>query len=119
MLKSALTLTKWWSLGMILLCMTFGLAMGCSSPKAVLPQVGPRAIPEIFLADRPSFTPLTEAEFAAIPITAKGKILKNQTDWIAYADIADAAVQGYRGYIQSLFDKDAKAAAPAPAKKWW
>jgi hypothetical protein len=55
------------------------------------------------LPERPTFTPLTQAEFDAIPIQAKGKILKNQTDWIAWADIADAAVQGYRGYIKDLF----------------
>jgi hypothetical protein len=82
-----------------------------------LPPVGPRAVPEIFLADRPAFTPLTEEEFAAIPITAKGKILKNQTDWTAFADIAEAAIQGYRGYIQSLFDKDS-VPKDEPKKGW-
>jgi hypothetical protein len=82
------------------------MSLGCSTPKAILPQVGPRAVPGIFLADRPAFVPFTDEEFGKIPITAKGKILKNQTDWTAWADIADAAIQGYRGYIQSLFDKD-------------
>lgn len=72
----------------------------------MLPQVGPRAVPEIFLADRPAFTPLTQEEFDKIPITAAGKILKNQTDWIAYADIADAAIQGYRDYLKDLFEGD-------------
>ena len=82
--------------------------MACSSvPKQVLPQVGPRAVPEIFLADRPTFTPLTQEEFDKTPITVKGKILKFTTDTTAFCDIADAAVQGYRSYIQSLFDKDA------------
>ena len=77
------------------------------------------------MADRPNFPALTEAEFNAIPIQAAGKILKNQTDWEAYASIADAAIQGYRGYIQSLFDKDAppEVAPGVPAtpvqKGWW
>jgi hypothetical protein len=82
------------------------MLFGCSTPaKVVLPQVGARAIPEIFLADRPIFTPLSQDEFDKIPITAKGKILKNQTDWIAWADVANAAIQGYRSYIASLFDE--------------
>jgi hypothetical protein len=81
------------------------MLFGCSTPaKVVLPSVGPRAVPAILLGDRPTFTPLTQAEFDAIPIQAKGKILKNQTDWTAWADIANAAIQGYRGYIGSLFN---------------
>ena len=55
--------------------------------------------------------PFTDEEFNKIPITAAGKILKNQTDWEAYASIADAAIQGYRSYIQSLFDEKGKAEA--------
>jgi hypothetical protein len=46
---------------------------------------------------------LSQEEFDKIPITAKGKLLKNQTDWTAWADIADAAIQGYRNYIKDLF----------------
>jgi hypothetical protein len=84
------------------------LIVGCSSPKQGLPQVGPRAVPGIFLPERPIFTPLSEEEFSKIPITAQGKVLKNQTDWIAWADIADAAVQGYRDYIKSLFNEQTK-----------
>ena len=106
---------------MTLLCASFLLTAACSAPKQVLPQVGPRAVPGIFLPERPVFSPLTEDEFKAIPITAKGKILKNQTDWTAWADIADAAIQGYRGYIQSLFDKEAppevSPGVPATGKK--
>jgi len=74
----------------------------------VIPKVGPRAIPAIFLAERPVFNPLTQAEFDAIPITAKGKILKNQTDWEAYADIAEAAISGYRSYLKDLFIEESK-----------
>jgi len=82
------------------------MLLGCSTPKAVLPQVGSRAIPDILLPERPVFTPLTESEFDAIPIQAKGKILKFITDTTAFCDIADAAIQEYRFYIQSLFDGD-------------
>ena len=50
----------------------------------------------------------TDEEFNQIPIQALGKILKNQTDWQAAWDIAQAAIQGYRGYIKSLFDEGKK-----------
>ena len=83
--------------------------MGCFGPKKqTLPQVGPRAIPDIFLPDQPSPTPFTDEEFNQIPIQALGKILKNQTDWQAAWDIAQAAIQGYRDYIKSLFDEGKK-----------
>ena len=100
--------TKWWKLTTILTCsLCFG-TMACSSPKAILPQVGPRAVPDIFLPDRPVFTPLTQEEFDKIPITAKGKILKSQTDWTGYADQADIVVQGYRSFIEDVFNSDSK-----------
>lgn len=81
-------------------------------------------MPGIFLADQPTFVPFTAEEFDKIPIQAAGKILKNQTDWEAYADIARAAIQGYRNYIASLFDKDAPpevspGVPTAPIKKGW
>ena len=90
----------------------------------MLPKVGPQAIPGIFLPDRPTFKALTQEECDKTPITVKGKLLKYDTDWIAWADMADIAVQGYRDYIQSLFDKDAPPeVAPgvpgAPVKKGW
>lgn len=74
----------------------------------MLPQVGPQATPGIFLPERPTFKPLTQEECDKIPITAKGKLLKFDTDWTAWADMADIAVQGYRDYIKSLFDESKK-----------
>lgn len=82
------------------------MMFGCSSPPKVgLPQIGTRAIPDIFLPEPPVFTPFTKAEFDAIPITLKGKILKYKTDVGAAWEIAGAAVQGYREYIKSLFNE--------------
>jgi hypothetical protein len=74
----------------------------------VLPQVGPQAIPAIFLPDRPVFKPLTQDECDKTPITVKGKLLKYDTDWTAWADMADIAIQGYRGFIGDLFKADKK-----------
>lgn len=82
--------------------------MACSPPRATLPQVGRAGIPEINLPDRPAPPVFTEDEFKAMPITVKGKILKSHTSWVAWADIADAAVKGYRDYLKELFDKDKK-----------
>ena len=77
--------------------------MACSTPPIVqLPQAGRRAVPDIFLGERPQPVPLTEQEFEAIPITAQGKIIQNQVNWIAYADVADVAIQGYREFITNL-----------------
>jgi hypothetical protein len=62
-------------------------------------------VPELQLDERPRLS-LTDQEIEAIykaSPTGTGKILKNQTHWIAYADIADAAVQGYRDYIRNVF----------------
>lgn len=78
----------------------------CSSQKASLPQVGKAALPNIFLPDDPVFTPLTQEEYDKIPITAKGKILKFDSDVIAYCDIARTAVREYRSFISDLFDKE-------------
>jgi len=82
-------------------------------------------VPSILLPERPALNPLNEAEFDSMPITLKGKLLKFTTDVTAFCDVADAAIQGYRGFIQSLFDKDAppevSPGVPAtPVKKgWW
>ena len=57
------------------------------------------------LSDRPSLD-LTDAEITAIykaSPTGTGKILKNQAGWIGYADIADAAVTGYKNYLRDIF----------------
>jgi len=80
--------------------------MACS-PKVshVLPPIGEQAIPNIQLPDEPTPPLFSDAEFDAIPLTAQGKILKYKTDVDAYADIAMAAVEGYRKYLQSLFEK--------------
>lgn len=81
---------------------------GCSAPKAILPPVGNLAAPEIHLAPRPVPPVFTEQEFAAMPITAQGKILKFKLAWDSYANIADLAVKQYRDYLKGLFAKDKK-----------
>jgi len=74
----------------------------------VLPQVGKAAIPDIQLAERPAPPVFTDAEFNAMSITAKGKVLRSYTAWVSYANIADAAIQGYRSYLKSVFSEEEK-----------
>jgi hypothetical protein len=67
-------------------------------------------VPNLQLDERPVLN-LTDQEIEAIykaSPTGTGKILKNQTHWIAFADIADAAVQGYKDYIKSVFTPSGK-----------
>ena len=81
--------------------------------------MGEQAVPSILLPDRPELDQFTKEEMKAIPRTAHGKILRNLAAWAGYADIAQAAVQGYRDYIKSVFGGK-KEPEPAPAKKgWW
>ena len=68
--------------------------------------MGPAAIPDIRLGDRPTLNPFTRDEFSKIPITAHGKILKFLADVQAYEDQADLAIQGYRDYLATLFGGD-------------
>ena len=80
--------------------------MACSAPKAILPPVGSLAVPEINLAPRPTPPVFTDSEFSAMPLTAKGKIIKFKVAWDSYANIADMAIKQYRDYLQGLFGKD-------------
>ena len=87
-----------------LICFT-----GCASQtKSVLPPLGEQAVPNLPLDERPVLD-LTDAEittiFKASP-TGTSKILKNQTRWAGYADIAEAAVEGYKGYLRGIFGGD-------------
>lgn len=69
----------------------------------VIPQVGKLAIPEIYPPERPETQLYTQEELDSMPITVKGKILKTHTSWVAYADLADAAIQAYRDYLAGVF----------------
>ena len=92
------------------------ILMGCEGTvKQSLPQMGANAVPSLALDDRPTLD-LSDEEILAVrkaSISATGKILKNQAAWTGYADIADAAVQGYRDYIKNVFGGD-KAKKKAP-----
>ena len=70
--------------------------------------MGEQAVPNLPLDERPVLD-LTDAEittiFKASP-TGTSKILKNQTRWAGYADIAEAAVEGYKGYLRGIFGGD-------------
>ena len=76
--------------------------------------MGPAAIPDIRLGERPALNPFSRNEFNKIPITAHGKILKYLADVQAYEDQADLAIQGYRDYLTTLFGGD-KAKKKAPS----
>ena len=78
--------------------------------KYSLPPMGEAAVLNLPLADRPILD-LTDAEITAIykaSPTGTGKILKNQAGWIGYADVADAAVEGYRNYLRDIFSAKKK-----------
>ena len=95
-----------WLLVIGLISVTSMASMGCLfQPKVVLPQVGPAAVPPIYLPDRPLFRPFTVEEFDKIPDGAHGKILTYLADVLSYEEQADIAIEGYRHYIGGLFDK--------------
>lgn len=75
-------------------------------------------MPDLPLNDRPSLD-LAQREildiYQASPV-GTGKILKNQAQWRAYAEKADAVAQGYREYIEELFTPKEP---EKPPKKWW
>ena len=70
--------------------------------------MGEKAVPNLPLDERPILD-LTDAEITAIfkaSPTGTSKILKNQTRWAGYADIAEAAVEGYKSYLKGIFGGD-------------
>jgi hypothetical protein len=78
--------------------------------------MGEQAVPSILLPDRPELDQFTKEEMIAIPRSAHGKILKNQAAWWGFADLAQAAIQGYRDYIKTVFGGKKE---PSPPKKGW
>ena len=109
---------KMWLPWMILASMVCMIGTGCAKPPLVIPQIGSQAVPNILLPERPELDPFTKEEMKAIPRSAHGKILKNQAAWWGYASIAQAAVQGYRDYILTVFGGK-KESEPPPKKKWF
>lgn len=70
--------------------------------------MGEAAVPALHLNDRPNIN-LTRDEKLALykaSITAYGKLLRNQAQWKAYADVADVVTQGYQDYLRSIFGGD-------------
>lgn len=72
--------------------------------------MGEAAVPALRLNDRPTIN-LTRDEkldlYKASP-TAVGKLLKNQAQWKAYADVADVVTQGYQDYLRTIFNDKKK-----------
>lgn len=93
-------------LAMMLILMLALILMGCSHTKAVLPDLGEKAVLETPLLERPKLETLTPEEKKAIPRTAKGKILRCLAGWEGYGDVADAAVKAHQDYERSLFSGD-------------
>ena len=92
-------------LGTLTVFVLFMSVTGCR-PKIIyrIPEMGEKAMPQIELPQRPELEMFSEEELAKIPLSAHGKILKNQSDWWAYADIAEAAVNGFKDYIKDIFE---------------
>lgn len=79
-----------------------------SGEKCALPLLGEKAVIDLPLDKRPTIY-LKADEFKALykaSPTATMKILYNQIDWNAYADIAEAVKNGYMNYLKSLFGAD-------------
>ncbi len=74
-----------------------------SREKFVLPPLGEKAVLKLEPLERPEPEQFTLDELKAIPISAQGKILRNQIGWLGYADIADAAVKAHEDYERSIF----------------
>lgn len=74
-----------------------------SREKFVLPRLGEKAVLKLGPLERPELEQFTLDELKAIPRSAHAKILKNQVEWLGYADIADAAVKAHEGYERSIF----------------
>ena len=110
------TWTKLFRLLITLVFISSMIGIGCTpTPKVILPQVGEAGVPQIQLPDRPELDSFTDQEMQAIPRSAHGKILKNQAAWWGYADQAEAAVQGFKDYLRSLFgDGKKKTSASIP-----
>jgi len=89
---------------MMLLCAVCLLSWGCSArTQYVLPPLAEKAVPDINPEPRPVPPRFTEAEYLALPLSVKGKILKNQVDWRGYAEIMEMKINILRNYIQTLF----------------
>jgi hypothetical protein len=74
----------------------------------VLPPLGEKAVPDVNPEPRPAPPLFTEDEFKALPLTAKGKIAKNQVAQRTYADIMETKIQILKDYIRDLFSDKGK-----------
>lgn len=72
----------------------------------VLPALGKEAVPDVNPEPRPAPPRFTENEYSTMPLTAKGKIAKNQVDQRAYADIMEAKIKILKNYIGDLLGGD-------------
>ena len=76
-----------------------------SQVRYTLPQLGEEAVLKVPLYERPTLD-LTDKEIRLIFKVSKSatkKILVNQIEWRAYADIADTVKEGHEDYERSLF----------------
>lgn len=72
----------------------------------MLPQVGTRGIPNIQAPPTPEPPMFTEQEFDAMPLSAKGKILKYKVANDGYVDIVKTGFRLWREWAESLFGKE-------------
>jgi hypothetical protein len=91
--------------------LTFSILTGCA-PKVIreMPRMGKEAVPDLQLEPRPKLS-LTDEQIIALhkfSPAITGEFLKNQAAWQAYAEVAEAAVQGYRDYLKRIFQVENK-----------
>jgi hypothetical protein len=110
-------------LAMVLALFSFLTLTGCAPQiKYTIPPLQEKAVPNLPLEPRPRLD-LTDEEIMSLEKFSSvitGKILKNQSRWWAYGDVADAAVKGYQDFILSVFGgKPTEPRPPEKKKSWW
>jgi hypothetical protein len=99
--------TKWLLAATTLLCAVFLFSMGCcEKPLPQLPNLKEKAVPDIKPEARPTPPLFTEGEYKRMPLTAKGKIVKNQAEVKGYAEIMETKIKVLKDYIRDLFSQD-------------
>jgi hypothetical protein len=99
--------TRWSLRATTLLCAVFLLNTGCcEKPLPQLPNLKEKAVPDINPEGRPAAPLFTLGEYEKMPLTAKGKIVKNQAEVKGYAEIMETKIKVLKDYIRDLFSQD-------------
>jgi hypothetical protein len=99
--------TRWSLTATTLLCAVSLFSMGCcEKPLPRLPNLREKAVPDINPEVRPTPPLFTESEYEKMPLTGKGKIVKNQAEVKGYAEIMETKIKVLKDYIRDLFSQE-------------